>query len=98
MFIDPPLQAAPERLGPTSYKHLTPTEWNTRTSLLLVLIALFTLQAAQAQTSSQATGAEPDYLVFQMGADDKDFATVLPELKSEFSAKPAGGTRYVGFG
>ena len=70
----------------------------TRTSLPLVLIALFTLQAAYAQTSPQGAGVEPDYLVFQMGADDKDFATVLPELKSEFGAKPAGGTRYVGFG
>ncbi len=71
---------------------------DTRTSLLFVLIALFTLQEAHAQTRSQATGVEPDYLVFQMGADDKDFATVLPELKAEFGAKPAGGTRYVGFG
>ena len=71
---------------------------NTRISLLFALIALFSFQTVRAQTKSQATNVDPDYLVFQMGADDKDFATVLPELKAEFGAKPAGGTRYVGFG
>ena len=63
-----------------------------------MLIVLFTFQAAHAQTRSPATGGEPNYLVFQMGADNKDFASVLPELKAEFGAKPAGSSRYVGFG
>jgi hypothetical protein len=68
------------------------------TSPLLVLIAVFTVQAAHAQTRPQATVVEPYYLVFQMGTENKDFATVLPELKAEFGAKPAGSSRYVGFG
>jgi hypothetical protein len=65
---------------------------------VLVLIVLFAFPGAQALAKSQATNVEPDYLVFQMGTENKDFATVLPELKAEFGAKPAGSSRYVGFG
>lgn len=71
---------------------------NTKTSAVLVLMVLSTVLGAQAQAKSPATNVDPDYLVFQMSADNKDFATVLPELKAEFGAKPAGGSRYVGFG
>lgn len=71
---------------------------NARIPTAFILILLSTVHAAGAQARSSATDPDPDYLVFQMGTENKDYETVLPELKAEFGAKPAGSSRYVAFG
>ena len=66
-------------------------------STALFLLVLLGAPALQAQKSA-ASKDDPHYLVFQMGTENKDYESVLPELKAEFGAKPPGGSRYVGFG
>ena len=73
-------------------------ESNKKTLAALALMVIFALPGALAPAKSQATTVDPDYLVFQMGTENKDFETILPELKAEFGVKATGSSRYVGFG
>ena len=67
-------------------------------SVALCFLVLLGACGLHAQPKPSASKDDPDYLVFQMGTENKDYESVLPELKAEFGAKPPGGSRYVGFG
>jgi len=71
------------------------------------LIALFLLTfltvgllsgPAAAETAKNARVADPQYIVFQLGHDKRDFETLLPEIKAEFGTQSPGRSRYIGFG
>jgi hypothetical protein len=66
--------------------------------LLMFFVAGLLGRLASAKTAPQSRPIEPQYIIFQLGQDTKDFDTLLPEIKAEFGSRPSGRPRYVGFG
>lgn len=67
--------------------------------LVIFLLALLVpFLGVPAYASTQGGKADPTYLVFQLGTENRNFEGLVPEVKAEFGAQPAGSPRYIGFG
>jgi hypothetical protein len=55
-------------------------------------------KAKEPATAPKHTGAEPLYIIFQLGTGQSDFEKQLPEIKSEFGSSHVDSSRYIGFG
>ncbi|MCI0717430.1 MAG: hypothetical protein L0338_00325, partial [Acidobacteria bacterium] len=73
---------------------------NIKTAFIVIwsFLTLFTTGGLERRARAATVEQEPEYVIFQLGEDNRDFEILLPEIKAEFGAKPAGSSRYVGFG
>jgi hypothetical protein len=71
---------------------------NIKKFIIFLLAPLFAFLDVPAQAGAPSAAGEPTYLVFQLGTENRNFEGLVPEVKAEFGAQPAGSPRYIGFG